>query len=946
MKKLISLCSLLVCAQFGFGQKTETQYLSGTGSNDTKTWDFYCTGGRNSGHWTTIQVPSCWEQQGFGNYNYGRDYKTYGKNFRFADEKGMYKYRFSVPAGWRSRTVKIVFEASMTDTDVKINGKSVGKKHQGAFYEFEYDVSSLLNYNAPNLLEVTVSKMSEDASVNNAERLADYWIFGGIFRPVYLKALPVAHIEHVGIDAKADGKFATKIQLNTNHRNGKIKVDLFDKKNQKVATAEQKITSSDSVVELSSLVKNAKSWTSETPELYKAKYALFVGDKLVHQTEEKFGFRTIEIRKGDGIYINNVKVKMKGVNRHCFWPETARSLNDSIQLADALLIKGMNMNAVRCSHYPPDKRFLEICDSIGLYVLDELAGWQKWYSTEAGTPLVKEMVQRDENHPSIIFWDNGNEGGTNKALDHLFDDWDYSRRPVIHPHHRPGNSMNGIDCDHYEDYYSTLHKFQDTLIYMPTEFQHSQDDGGAASGMEDMWNLHWHAKNSGGGFIWALLDEGIARTDRNNQIDNNGLNANDGILGPHREKEASYFALKSIFNPIQIVSANKVFDGKIRIENRYHFTNANQCSVRWKLVNYANPFGDVAGYSIGDSGSFSLPDLLPLDSVVYQMPIAKTFDNYDAIVLDIVDPGSHILDQLIWKLKSNKAIINQTFNVNVAPKLDVAETDSTIMLTGGEVQLLFSKKTGMLSSVDNVSGNHFSFNNGPIATSGETVLKNYTITKGKDKTQLHFDFDGSLKSVDWTIDTAGIVDMDYQYALTGDYLFGGISFSYPENYILSTKWLGKGPYRQWKNRTAGTPVNVWDKMYNNTQTSYSPLIYPEFKGYYGETVWMEFNTVEGKFYVASPEDGMYVRLFDFYGLTGAKPYPALPRGDISFLRSIPPMGSKLALNLNTNTKNLGPKSELNHLNGNYKGHLVFYFGYPPMSKSGENYSRPKVDNVF
>jgi beta-galactosidase/beta-glucuronidase len=126
-------------------------------------------------------VTSCWEQQGFGSYNYGRDYKTYGKNFRFADEQGIYKLNFQVPQAWANMDVYLVFEGSMTDTEVKINGKAAGEKHQGAFYEFKYNISNKLKFGSSNLLEARVSKMSADASVNNAERLADYWVFGGIF---------------------------------------------------------------------------------------------------------------------------------------------------------------------------------------------------------------------------------------------------------------------------------------------------------------------------------------------------------------------------------------------------------------------------------------------------------------------------------------------------------------------------------------------------------------------------------------------------------------------------------------------------------------------------------------------------------------------------------------------------------------------------------------------
>ncbi len=191
-------------------------------------WDFFCTAGRNSGEWKKIQVPSCWEQQGFGNYNYGRDYKTNGKNARFYDEKGMYKYQFKVPAAWKGKNVNIVFDGSMTDTEVKINGKPAGTIHQGAFYRFKYDISALLNYDKPNTLEVTVSKMSADASVNNAERLADYWVFGGIFRPVFLEATPKAFIDYVGIDAKADGKFSIQAWTKGLSQNATIVTTITD----------------------------------------------------------------------------------------------------------------------------------------------------------------------------------------------------------------------------------------------------------------------------------------------------------------------------------------------------------------------------------------------------------------------------------------------------------------------------------------------------------------------------------------------------------------------------------------------------------------------------------------------------------------------------------------------------------------------------------------------
>jgi beta-galactosidase/beta-glucuronidase len=166
-----------------FTQETRYQYLSGRGCDDAIQWQFYCTDGMNSGKWTTIPVPSNWELQGFGKYNYG-----HAKDTARGKESGLYKYTFNVPADWANMTVNIVFEGSMTDTEVKINGQSAGAIHQGAFYRFKYDVSKLLKYGSDNLLEVTVAKHSSNTSVNAAERKCDYWIFGGINRPVYLEA--------------------------------------------------------------------------------------------------------------------------------------------------------------------------------------------------------------------------------------------------------------------------------------------------------------------------------------------------------------------------------------------------------------------------------------------------------------------------------------------------------------------------------------------------------------------------------------------------------------------------------------------------------------------------------------------------------------------------------------------------------------------------------------
>ena len=211
-----------------------------------------------------------------------------------------------------------------------------------------------------------------------------------------------------------------------------------------------------------------------------------------------------------------------------------------------MLMKAMNMNAVRCSHYPPNRNFLRACDERGLYVLDELAGWQKPpYETAVGKKLVKEMVTRDVNHPCILFWDNGNEGGWNTELDGEFARYDPQNRPVLHP----WAVFSGIDTDHYESYESTQNKLKGPAPYMPTEALHGLYDGGLGAGLADYWAAMRSSPFGAGIFLWVLADEGAVRTDKNGQIDTDGNHAPDGIVGPYHEKGGQF-----LYDPPNLVT--------------------------------------------------------------------------------------------------------------------------------------------------------------------------------------------------------------------------------------------------------------------------------------------------------------------------------------------------------------------------------------------------------
>ena len=225
---------------------------------------------------------------------------------------------------------------------------------------------------------------------------------------MYLKILPASFVQRVAIDAKADGKFVMDVFAEQAKEGDEIIAQVKTLKD--IAFGKPfnaTVTNTSDKIQLSNSFTNPKLWNPEFPNLYTVEVSILRKGKIVHTFHQRFGFRTVDVRKGDGIYVNGAKIMMKGVNRHSFWPESGRTLSRKVHLMDIEMMKDMNMNAVRMSHYPPDPEFLDLCDSLGLFVIDELTGWQNKYGTPVGEKLVKEVVTRDVNHPSILFWANG-----------------------------------------------------------------------------------------------------------------------------------------------------------------------------------------------------------------------------------------------------------------------------------------------------------------------------------------------------------------------------------------------------------------------------------------------------------------------------------------------------------------------------------------------------------
>ena len=870
-------------------QDSRVSYLSGTGADDTVQWDFFCSAGMQSGKWTKIAVPSCWEQQGFGAYNYGHVPLKDRLN-----ETGTYRYTFTVPADWKNMETQIVFEGVMTDAKVKINGKLAGQVHQGAFYEFRYDISSLLKFGHKNELEVFVQKNSGNASVNEAERTADFWMFGGIFRPVYLEAKPKVNIERVAVDARADGKFIADIYLSDFKKAASVRVKLTSMPVRKEVVAKESVITAPVTCAISRItgkLDNILTWTPESPNRYRAAFELLDSKgNLLHRYYETIGFRTIEVREADGVYVNGTRIKMKGVDRHTFTPKYGRTSSKKLSIRDVNTIKDMNMNAVRMSHYPPEKHFLYVCDSLGLFVLDELTGWQKPpYDDTVGLKLLKEMIARDVNHPAIIFWDNGNEGGNNYNLDDEFAKLDIQQRKVLHPWQQFGK-MNTI---HYINYNYLAHDdYSKRKILLTTEFLHGLYDGGAGAGLEDYWQKMWDDPLCAGGFIWDYADESVERTDRNDSLDSDGNHAPDGILGPYLEKEGSYYTIKEIWAPVffenRYITAE--FDGQFHIENRYHYTDLNQCRFEVNWMKFSLPAQKI-GIEKSTTDKISV-NLKPGEKGVLQVKMPDGWMDYDALYITAYDPSGRQINTWTWPVKTASKVASNILPDKKCKEVQLIEDTDNYEVHTCSLTIKFQKKTGRLASVEN-NGTLVPLTNGPVLIARETAIKQVTCSKIKDTVRLSVTYENETR-FDWWLTTDGLLHLDVDYQPVNNSPFSGITFDYPEQQVAGMRWLGNGPYRVYKNRMKGASFGLWEKAYNNTVTGESGFIYPEFKGYHAATYWAEINGKQHNgFTVYISSDDVFLRMFTPQEpAQPAKTVTEYPPGNISFLSSINSIGTK------------------------------------------------------
>ncbi|MFL6579003.1 MAG: hypothetical protein ACJ8MR_20425, partial [Povalibacter sp.] len=461
-------------------------------------------------------------------------------------------------------------------------------------------------------------------------------------------------------------------------------------------------------------------------------------------------------------------------------------------------------------------------------------------------------------------------------------------------------------------------------IFMPTEFLHGLYDGGIGAGLRDYWNVMSASPTVAGGFFWAFADEGIRRTDQQGRIDNVGNSAPDGIVGPHGEKEGSYFAVKEIWSPVQIRDLRLTPEGlRMQLDNRYAFTNLTEVQLRWRALKLPDSSQPASGAKIVASGSSIGPDLEPGDKREWTLPLRLDRSSFDTLHLEAVDSSGRSL--WTWSLDARPEHAD-TLAENVSSQVKVDGNVTTVR--SAPYALSFDNGSGRLLEIRK-NGKAYPLRDGPrVIAYRRTQRKFEEITSTNRLISFHaFDqpehgvlaaaeYEGPLRRVTWSREADGIA-MSYELAYEGPIDILGVGFALPEDQIVGKRWVGKGPFHVWQNRLEGGVLDVHDTAYNDS-TPGQTYAYPEFKGYFNDWRWLTLQTRQGDVIVSNASNVPYFGLFKPQG--GTQPILDLPDVGLAFLSVIPAMGTKF-----TTPEVLGPQSQTRIVTGVQRGRIVLDF---------------------
>jgi beta-galactosidase len=576
--------------------------------------------------WSRIQVPGNWTMQGFGKPHYTNVVMPFPQHPPHVPDEnptGIYQRSFVVPEHWRDRRVVLHFGGCEGVLYVYVNGQPVGMS-KDARTPAEFDVTRFVKVGAKNVLNALVVQWSDASFIEDQ----DHWWQAGLQREVFLYSTGAIYIQDIFaradlINGYRDGRLqiAAKIFGGENFARGALAAQLYDAQGKPVFDSPLEISADAAHIgqteiahaALEGIVRRVKPWTAETPNLYTLVVTLNAtrdGQNIVECNALRVGFRTVEIRNQQ-LLVNGRAVMLRGVNRHDHDDVTGSVVSREKMELDIRVMKQFNVNAVRTSHYPNDPYWLDLCDRYGLYVIDEANIEAHAYRdeicrdpryTHAFVERVRNMVERDKNHPSILLWSLGNESGYGENHDTAAG-W-VRRADNSRPLHYEGaiaKNWNGgrfatdLICPMYpqiSDIVNWAKTNHDDRPMILCEYSHAM--GNSNGSLSDYWAAFETYPTLQGGFIWEWMDHGIRQTAPNGKTywayggdfgdEPNDVNfVTDGIVFPDRAPHPALYEFKYLAQPVRVEPVN-LKRGQIRIVNKNVFSSLNHLRGEWELV--------------------------------------------------------------------------------------------------------------------------------------------------------------------------------------------------------------------------------------------------------------------------------------------------------------------------------------------------------------------------
>ncbi|MBD0427656.1 glycoside hydrolase family 2 TIM barrel-domain containing protein [Aquisalinus flavus] len=824
--------------------------------------------------WDDIDVPSNWERRGYGLPRYVNADYVFGAQEPVVpvddNPVGSYRRTFTVPESWDDRRIFLRFGAANSGMYVWVNGQQVGYTEDSKL-PAEFDISEFVEP-GENMVAAEVYQWSSGTYLEDQ----DFWSISGLERTVDLIAQPETHIRDFFANAglsKSDLSTGT-LDLSVELRGPdattlSVAYSLFDGDTE-VLTGEA-VAGGEGLVRFNKQLAGVRQWSAETPNLYTLVIEMKDGDgDIIEAISDEIGFRRVETIDGR-LFVNGKAVILRGVNRHETDPVDGRVVSTELMIRDIELLKQLNFNAVRTSHYPNDPRWYDLTDRYGIYIVDEAnveshaymnGGPDIWlgnkdYFYESHFKRWKGMVERDKNHPSIIMWSLGNEAG----LGYAFEDgaaWMKQRDPSrVVGYEGTGQSTDIHNPRDYLDLYTPMY---DTVAemrdYLETDgskaiilFEYAHAMGNSLGGFKEYWDLIWNEPMAQGGFIWDWVDQTFLEYKEDgtpywayggdyDEGRNDGNFLANGIIQPDRTLNPHAWEAKKVMQPVLFESDDPA-TGAISVANRHDFIPLSQLDIAWVIeedgIEIAdgrlNSLSTAAGET--DSITVALPDIDPEPGREYFLTIRATAsDTYQALV-----PAGHLVAweqfPLPWSAPA------QPLQTALLPALDLVKGDDLIEVSGDGFSVAVDATTGLITSylvagketmlsplapnfwrapIDNDVGGRIHETLGIWKDMGQSrVLENLRAEKvSATEVRLVAEAsygDGAL-SYDSTYTIFGSGDVVVENAVipeTGDlpeFYRVGMTMTAP-GAMGNLTWLGRGPHSSYADRKAGAAIGLY-----------------------------------------------------------------------------------------------------------------------------------------